>query len=109
MRPGRGLARKRMAARRRLRPRAILFSSEPPLGVQKSYHRPLPARLVSLPGQRRSRRYSPHAKPLQHFGAPGSRLGIDARIEALAMAVHGNEQGPETVDTELPQRLRVQV
>src|SRR5687767_4707973 len=51
----------------------------------------------------------PHAQALQRLGAPLLRRGLDLHIEALAAAVHCNEQGAESVDAELPQRLRMQI
>src|SRR6185503_13311990 len=51
----------------------------------------------------------PHAQTLQGVGALLLRRSLDPGVEALATAIHGNEQGAESVDAELPQRLRVQV
>src|SRR5688572_10106582 len=51
----------------------------------------------------------PHAQTLQCLGALLLRRGLDPRVEALAVAIHGNEQRAEAVDTEFPQRLRMEV
>src|SRR5687767_14434059 len=51
----------------------------------------------------------PHAQALQRLGSSLLRRGVDLVVEARSVAVHGNDQGPEAVDTELPQRLRVKV
>ena len=37
------------------------------------------------------------------------RIACTARVEAPAVAVHGDEQRAEAADAELPQRLRVEV
>src|SRR5437870_13627002 len=51
----------------------------------------------------------PYAQTLQCFGAARFRLRIHARVQAFAVAVHCNEQGAESVDAELPQRLGIEV
>src|SRR6185503_16978402 len=51
----------------------------------------------------------PHAQTLQGVGALLLRRGLHLRIKALAVAVHCNEQGAESVDAELPQRLGVEI
>src|SRR5688572_24768325 len=51
----------------------------------------------------------PHAQALQGLGALVLRRGSDLHVEAVPAAVHCNEQGAESVDAELPQRLRMQI
>src|SRR5262245_13800250 len=51
----------------------------------------------------------PHAQALQRLRALLLRRGLDPRVEAFAVAVHGNDEGAESVDTELPQRLGIEV
>src|SRR3954470_23624543 len=45
----------------------------------------------------------------QSVRAAGTRLAVDLVVEASAMAVHGDQQGPEALHPELPEGLRVQV
>src|ERR1051325_10624563 len=48
-------------------------------------------------------------QPGQSFLPAGTRFAVDFLVEAAAVAVHGDEQRPETVDPELPDRLGVEV
>src|SRR5688500_4028603 len=54
-------------------------------------------------------RILPYAQAAQGFGAALLRSILDPGIEAVAVAIHCNEQGAEAVDAELPQRLRIEV
>src|SRR5688500_7798703 len=51
----------------------------------------------------------PYAQSAQGVGAALLRSILDPGIQALAMAIHGNEQRTESVDAEFPQRFRIEV
>src|SRR5580765_5534241 len=55
------------------------------------------------------KRILPHAQSTQGFRAALLRSIAHPRVQALAMAVHGDDQRAEGLDAKLPQRLRVEV